>query len=187
MKKTYKITFPFKGKVKTQLKIATSKDGSKRLIKPKDVKQFENAVRIILSTAFPIEERPLKGYIKLDMHHYTQYKRDKDTNLITPKQLSDLDNVLKVVMDTLQPIYIKAIKYGPDGEPVMTDKGNVSYTKEMVTPGVIIDDKYVIRIGLNWLPVEKVEDEKIVLFLTTVDEEDLFKPDDLPGEIVDLN
>lgn len=186
MAQIYKITFPFRGKVKTQLKITTNKDGSKRLVKPKNVKIFEDAIRIILASAFPIEERPLLGYIKLDMHHYTQYKRDKITNLIVPKQLSDIDNVLKTVMDTLQPIYAKITKLDEEGEPVLTSKGNVSYTKQVVTEGIITDDKYVIRAGLNWIPVEEEKNEKIVLYLTTISEEELFLPDIPSGDIIDL-
>jgi len=185
-KKVFKVTFPFRGRVKTQLKIATGRDGSKRLIKPKDVKQFENAMRVILSVAFPIEERPIHGYIKLEMFHYTQYKRDKTTNLLIPSVLSDLDNVLKLTQDCFQPVFANIVKLDEDGNPIFTSTGKMSYTKQEVTPGVIKDDKYVMRAGLHWIPVETKEEERIEVYISTLSEKELFNPHLPKGEIVDL-
>lgn len=185
-KPIYKVTFPFRGRVKTQLRITTAKDGSKRLVKPKDVKQFENALRVILATAFPLEERPIEGYIRFDMFHYSQYKRDKETKLIVPRQLSDLDNVAKLLIDTFQPIYAKITKLGPDGEPERTPTGQIRYTKQLVSPGVITDDKYVMRAGLHWIPVETQEEEKIEVYISTMSEKELFSPPLPLQNVIDL-
>jgi Holliday junction resolvase RusA-like endonuclease len=185
-KKIFKVTFPFRGRVKTQLKIVTSKDGSKRLIKPKDVKQFENAMRTILSVAFPIEERPVEGYIKFEMFHYTQYKRTKDGLIVSSRSSIDLDNVLKLTQDCFQPVFVNIVKLDEEGNPIMTAKGKTSYTKQEVTPGVIKDDKYVMRAGLHWIPVETKEEERIEVYISTLSEKELFHPQLPKGEIVDL-
>jgi len=184
--KIFKVTFPFRGKVKTQLKITTSKDGSKRLVKPKDVKLFENAMRVVLAAAFPIEDRPIQGYIKFEMFHYTQYKRDSNGMIISNGSAVDLDNVMKLTQDTFQPIYAKIVKLDDFGNPILTKSGQMSYTKQEVTPGVIQDDKYVMRAGLHWIPVESKEEERIEVYISTLSEKELFKPKLPKGDIVDL-
>lgn len=184
-KKIYKFTFPFKGQVKTQLKIATSRNGGKRLVKPKNVKQFENAVRTILSTVFPLEERPIEGYLRFDMVHYTKYRRGED-NVLLPEKTADLDNLFKTLADCFEPVYIKQTKLDEDGNALLTEKGNMKYEKVMVTPGVIRNDKYIMRANLLWIPVEKEEDEKIEVYISTLDEKELFLPPTFDGEVIEL-
>ena len=187
MSKTYKITFPFRGKVKTQLRIVTKKDGSKTLIKPGNVKQFERAVRTILLCAFPLEERPIKGYVRFDMHHYTEFKRNSD-GAIEPKQISDLDNIFKTLADCFEPLYVKEFLYDENDKPILTKAGNHSYKKVIQNKGqgVIENDKYIMRANLQWIPVHKKEEERLEVFLTPLTEEELFIPPSLPYEIEDV-
>lgn len=183
MKKTYKFTFPFTGQVKTQLIISKN-----RLVKPKNVKRFEDAVRAVLAEAFPLEQRPIEGYLKFQMVHYTTYKRDEQTGVIAPTAKGDLDNLIKNLQDCFQPIYKKMTKLKENGEMVFTEKGNPSYSKVEVTPGVIKDDKYIMRAGLYWVPVHKKEDERIEVYITQLREEELFMPPTFQeDEIIDLS
>lgn len=170
MAKSYKFTFPFRGQVKTQLIISKN-----RLVKPKNVRNFENAVRACLAETFPIEKRPIEGYLRFQMLHYTTFKRD-DEDVIMPEKAGDLDNLIKCIQDCFQPIYKKITKLDENGEMIFTKKGNPSYTKVEVTPGVIKDDKYIMRAGLYWIPVHKKEDEKIEIYITPISEEELFIP-----------
>lgn len=185
MHKTYKIVFPFTGQVKTQLRIATAKDGSKRLFKPANVRQFENAVRTILAAAFPFEKRPIKGYLRFDMHHYSLFKRTED-GIIEPKKISDLDNVFKTLADCFEPIYAKQLLYDENGRPVESKTGKHSYKKVMVTPGVIENDKYIMKERLTWIPVHTKEEERLEIFITPFTEEELFTPPVLPFDVIDV-
>lgn len=182
MNKIFKFSFPFRGQVKTQLIISKN-----RLVKPKNVKNFENAVRTILSVVFPFENRPIEGYLRFDMVHYSQYKRDND-DAIVPKKISDIDNIYKTLADAFEPIYIKKTKLDENGEIVYTKKGQPSYTKIMVSPGVIKNDKFIYRANLTWVPVEFEEEEKIEVFVRVINEEELFNPPDFSShEIIDLS
>lgn len=167
--------FPFKGRVKTQLKITPKRDGTIGLVKPADVKRFENAVRMILSKTFPEELRPIHGYIEFTLNHYTVHKRTKD-GLLTPEKPMDCDNILKTVQDCFQPLKKKVAKVDEDGQPILTKKGNLSYEWVTVQEGVISDDKYVYRASSNWIPVESKDDEGIEIFIRLITEDDLRKP-----------
>jgi Holliday junction resolvase RusA-like endonuclease len=171
MKNTYKFTFPFTGQVKTQLIISKN-----RLVKPKNVKKFENAVRSCLAVAFPLELRPIEGYLRFDMIHYTQYKRDSEGAILPKKHYGDNDNIFKTLADCFEPIYKKMVLFDEDGNPLLTDKGNKRYEKVLVTPGVIKNDKYIFRANLNWVPVETEEEERIEVYITPLSEEELFLP-----------
>lgn len=179
MDQTLKFTFPFKGKVKTQLIIAKN-----RLIKPKNVKQFEFAVRNILMTVFPLEKRPLTGYLKFEMFHYTTYKRNKEGD-IEPTALGDLDNLFKTLADCFEPVYKNITALDDNGEMMFTKTGKPKTKKEMVTPGVITNDKKIVKAGLHWVPIENEKEERIELFISPLREEDLFHPN-LPKDVVDL-
>lgn len=182
MRKTYRFLFPFKGQVKTQLIISKN-----RLVKPKNVRHFENAVRLHLEQAFPLNQRPIEGYLMFRMVHYTKYKRNKE-GLIEPVKISDLDNLIKTIQDCFQPIYGRFTKVDDKGQPVLTKKGNLSYEKAIITPGVIKDDKYIMRAGMYWIPVETDAEERIEIFLSNVSEEELFKPPVFADEeIIDLS
>ncbi|PGK51318.1 hypothetical protein CN918_26365 [Priestia megaterium] len=186
MKTTYKIVFPFRGKVKTQLRIGTRKDGSKVLYQPANVKQFENAVRTILMCSFPLEERPLKGYLRFDMHHYTQFKRNKD-GIIEPKQISDLDNIFKTLADCFEPIYAKEFLYDENGRPELSKSGKHAYKKVVATPGVIENDKYIMKEHLHWIPVHKEDEERLEVFITMLDEEELFVPPTFSTSVIEVS
>lgn len=178
MKKTFKFTFPFTGQVKTQLIISKN-----RLVKPKNVKRFEDAVSACLATAFPLNHRPIEGYFRFQMVNYTQFKRD-DEGIISPIRTMDLDNIFKLIADCFQPVYKKMTKLDENGEMEFTEKGNPKYTKIEVTPGVIKDDKYIMRAGLYWVPVHKKEDEKIEVYISQLNEEELFIPPNFDEEDV---
>lgn len=183
MKKTYKFTFPFTGQVKTQLIISKN-----RLIKPKNVKRFEDAVRACLAEAFPFEMRPIEGYLRFVMVNYTQFKIENESEALIPIKSMDLDNIQKMMQDCFQPVYKKITKLDEKGEMVFTAKGNPSYTKLEVTPGVIKDDKYIMRAGLYWVPVHRKEEERIEVYITQLSEEELFVPPSFEGEeIIDLS
>lgn len=174
--KTYKFTFPFTGQVKTQLRIVRGKDGKRPyLMKPANVKQFENAVRSVLAVAFPFEHRPLQGYLRFDMVHYTTFRRNPE-GAIEPTKKGDLDNLFKTLADCFEPIYKKILLYDEDGNPLLTEKGSKRYKKEIVSPGVIQNDKYIMRAGLHWVPVHNEEDERIEVFVTSLEEDMLFSP-----------
>lgn len=180
---TYKITFPFRGKVKTQLKISGN-----RLVKPADVKGFERAVRMILSVAFPMEQRPIEGYLKFEMYHYTQYRKDVDGVLQMVKPL-DLDNAFKVLADAFEPIY-KNVPLPPDeetGEFSFTKSGKLKTSRVLVSPGVIKNDKYIKKAVLDWVPVETLEEERIEVFITVLSEKDLFLGPRHDDEVIELN
>lgn len=181
-KPVYHFVFPFVGQVKTQLKIVTVRSANgkegRTLAKPKAVKQFEKAVRLQLLDDFPLEKRPISGHLSFQLVHYTQYKRD-EKNVIIPKKEMDLDNVLKTMQDCFQPQYRRALKTNESGEVVYTKKGNARYTKELAVQGVIEDDKYIVRAGLFWVPVETEKEERIEVFVTTIDEKTLFTPPNL--------
>lgn len=182
MKKTYKFTFPFVGQVKTQLIISKN-----RLVKPKNVKRFEDAVRLCLAEAFPLEARPIEGYLKFQLVHYTQFRRDEE-GVIEQMKKSDLDNVMKTLADIFQPIYKKVTKLDANGDMMFTEKGNPRYTKVEVTPGVIKDDKYIVRAGLYWVPVHHKEEERIEVYITPIREEELFIPPFFhEDDIIDLS
>jgi len=174
--------FPFRGKVKTQLKITPKRDGTIGLVKPADVKHFENAVRTILSSTFPEELRPIHGYIEFTLNHYTMYKRTKD-GLLSPEKEMDCDNLLKAVQDCFQPLKKKVTKLGKDGQPIFTKKGNLSYEWVVIEKGVISDDKFVYRASSNWIPVENKKDEGIEVFIRLITEEELRKPVIPNGEV----
>jgi Holliday junction resolvase RusA-like endonuclease len=174
MKTTYKITFPFRGQVKTQLKIASAKNSNKKwLIKPKNVKIFEHTVRAYLLEAFPIHMRPLRSYIRFDMIHYTTFKRN-DEGFIEPDAAGDLDNLVKCLQDCFEPIYQKVICVD-EGEIKYTPKGNPRYTKEMITPGVIQNDNQIMRAPLSWVPVYSKQEERLEVYITPLREEELFE------------
>lgn len=180
---TYKIIFPFTGKVKTQLKISGN-----RLVKPADVKGFERAVRTILSVAFPMEERPLEGYLKFEMYHYTRYKRDAD-GLLNQIQKMDLDNIAKNLFDCFEPIY-KNVPLPPDeitGEFEFTPSGKLKTKKVIVSPGVIKNDKYIKKAVLDWVPVETEAEERIEVYITPLSEDDLFLGPCHDDRVVELN
>lgn len=182
MKPTYKFTFPFTGQVKTQLVIAKN-----RLIKPKNVKRFEEAVRACLAEAFPFHLRPIEGYLRFHMVHYTQFKRD-EKGIISPTVKGDLDNTIKTLADCFQPIYKKMTKLGEDGEMIFTQKGNPSFSRVEVSPGVISDDKYIMRAGMHWVPVHHKKEERMEVFISVLTEEELFTPPSFEGEhIIDLS
>lgn len=169
MSQIYKFVFPFKGQVKTQLIISKNK-----LIKPKNVKQFENRVRSLLAVQFPNEYRPIKGHLQCDLYHFTQYKLDDDGYLL-PKYKGDLDNIFKVLADCFEPIYKKVTLIDDDGKTLKTNKGNNRFKKVLVTPGVIENDEYISKANLNWVPVENEEDERIEIYLKALSENDLKK------------
>jgi Holliday junction resolvase RusA-like endonuclease len=180
---TYKITFPFRGKVKTQLKISGN-----RLVKPADVKGFERAVRSVLAVAFPMEERPIEGYLKFEMYHFTRYKKDDDGILHMVKPM-DLDNVMKLIQDSFEPIY-KNVPIPPDeitGEFEFTKTGKLKTRKVEVSPGVIKNDKYIKKAILDWVPVETEEEERIEVYITQLTESDLFLGPQHDHLIVELN
>ena len=179
----YKITFPFAGKVKTQLKISGN-----RLVKPADVKGFERSVRTILSVAFPLEHRPIEGYLKFEMYHFTRYKRDAD-GMLNQLKLSDLDNIFKTLADCFEPIY-KNIPLPPDdesGEFEFTKSGRLKTKKVMISPGVIKNDKFIKKAILDWVPVETEDEERIEVYISVLSEEDLFKGPQHKDEVVELN
>lgn len=183
MKKIYKFTFPFTGQVKTQLIISKN-----RLVKPKNVKRFEDAVRSCLAEAFPLNQRPIEGYLKFEMLHYTQFKRDSDGNIIQASNNGDLDNLMKTLGDLFQPIYKKITKLDHDGQMEFTSKGNPRYTRVEVTPGVIKDDKYIMRAGLSWIPVHTKNEERIEVYITQLTEDELFLPPSIVNEMtIDLS
>lgn len=186
MKKSYKIVFPFRGKVKTQLRIVTLKNGSKTLMKPQNVKLFEKAVRNILLYAFPLPTRPIKGYLRFDMHHYTQFKRNKDES-IEPKQISDLDNVFKTLADCFEPIYVKQRLYNENGRPLLTDTGLHKSKKMKATEGVITNDKFIMKANLEWIPVHTEDEERLEVFITPLTEEELFQIPTLPFDVEDVS
>jgi Holliday junction resolvase RusA-like endonuclease len=180
---TYKITFPFTGKVKTQLKISGN-----RLIKPADVKKFEREVRTILAVAFPMEERPIEGYLKFEMYHFTRYKRDSE-GLLNPTVPGDLDNLMKNLADCFEGIY-KNIVLPPDeitGEIKKTPSGKMKSRKVMVSPGVIKNDKFIKKAILDWVPVETEEEERIEVYITPISEEDLFLGPQHDHTVIELN
>lgn len=176
MSDVHRFFFPFTGKVKTQLKIVKRKDGGAGLIKPASVKKFEKEVRKYLAIAFPIELRPLNGYIEFTLNHYTKYKRDKN-GLLVPEEYAqfDLDNLLKAVQDCFQPYKKKFTKYNEDGSAMKTAKGNHSYEWIEIEPGVISDDKFVYRDSSNWVPVNNKNEEGIEVFIRLMNENELFK------------
>jgi len=185
-KKTFKVMFPFSGQVKTQMRIATKKNGKSYLFQPNNVKRFETSVRTILMYAFPLEKRPIQGYLRFDMHHYTQFKRDKE-GLIVPTKKGDLDNIFKTLADCFEPIYRKRLKYEKDGvTPVLKKNGDYTYEKFIVTEGVIRNDKYIMKGQQHWIPVHTEEEERLEVFITVLTEEELFIPPSLPYEVVDL-
>lgn len=175
--KIYRFFFPFTGKVKTQLKIVKKKDGNTGLVKPKNVKTFEKEAKKHLAICFPIELRPLYGYIEFTLNHYTKYKRDKQ-DLLIPESYAqfDLDNLLKAVQDCFQPTKKRLTIYNDDGSVKLTNKGNHSYEWVEIEPGVIQDDKFVYRELSNWVPVEEKEREGVEVFIRLITEEELFKP-----------
>lgn len=182
MTKVYKFSFPFSGQVKTQLVISNN-----RLVKPKNVKRFEDAVRLCLAEAFPLNLRPIEGYLKFQMVHYSQFKRDKDDHVIQLVNNGDLDNLMKTLGDVFQPVYKKITKLDDQGEMLFTEKGNPMYTKVEVSPGVIKDDKYIMRAGLYWVPVHTKKEERIEVYITQLAEEELFIPPNFDGkEVIDL-
>ncbi|MGN5650293.1 RusA family crossover junction endodeoxyribonuclease [Bacillus sp. Brlt_9] len=188
MNKVYRFFFPFTGKVKTQLKIVRKNDGSAGLVKPKDVKKFENEVRKHLSIAFPPELRPIKGYYEFTLNHYTLFKRD-DNGMLTPEHYAqfDLDNLQKAVQDCFQPLKKKLTKYDETGQAKKTKKGNTSYELVEIEPGVISDDKFVYRGSSNWVPVREKSDEGIEIYIRLLDESDLFSPIIPPGNATTFN
>jgi Holliday junction resolvase RusA-like endonuclease len=183
MSPIYKFVFPFSGQVKTQLVISKN-----RLIKPKNVKRFEDAVRVCLAEAIPLEQRPINGYLKFQMIHYTQFKRNKEGEVVQLVNNGDLDNLMKTMGDVFQPVYRKMTKFDKNGEMEFTEKGNPKYTKVEVTPGVIKDDKYIVRAGLYWIPVHTKEEERIEVYITPISEDELFEPPKFDNEkIIDLS
>lgn len=177
MSDVHRFFFPFTGKVKTQLKIVKKKNGSTGLIKPANVKKFEKEVRKHLAITFPIELRPLHGYIEFTLNHYTKYKRDVN-GLLVPEQYAqfDLDNLLKTVQDCFQPYKKKFIKFNEDGTAKKTDKGNDSFEWIELEAGIISNDKFVYRDSSNWVPVENKEQEGIEVFIRLIGERELLKP-----------
>ncbi|MED4285636.1 hypothetical protein P4679_27290 [Priestia megaterium] len=177
MSEVHRFFFPFTGKVKTQLKIVKKKDGSTGLIKPANVKKFEKEMRKHLSIAFPVELRPLHGYIEFTLNHYTKYKRDS-SGLLVPEQYAqfDLDNLLKTVQDCFQPYKKKFTKYNEDGTTKKTEKGNNSYEWIELEAGIISNDKFVYRDASNWIPVDDKDDEGIEVFIRLMEEKELFLP-----------
>lgn len=182
----HRFFFPFTGKVKTQLKIVPKKDGTTGLIKPANVKKFEKAIRTYLSIAFPIELRPIHGYIEFVLNHYTMYKRDEE-ELMVPAHYAqfDMDNLLKAVQDCFQPFKKKMTKYNEDGSAITTAKGNPSFEWIELEPGIISNDKFVYRGSANWIPVETKIEEGIEVFIRLMDEKELFIPVIPPGRIKD--
>ena len=174
MSKTYKFTIPFKGKVKTQMQLFTRKNGKPGMRKPDDVIRFEHEVRRVLEEAFPMEHRPIEGYLKFEVFHFTHYKRDKLKMLVPSVSVGDLDNVIKVLADIFQPVYRHETKVDKNGQPIMTKKGQVSTTKVVHKQGVIIDDKYITDVSAKWIPIEKDQLEHIEVYITQIPEEDLF-------------
>ncbi|MGF7535798.1 RusA family crossover junction endodeoxyribonuclease [Bacillus mexicanus] len=186
MSEVHRFFFPFTGKVKTQLKIVSKKDGSLGLVKPKNVKKFEREIRKYLSIAFPPEIRPLSGYIELTLNHYTKFKRDPKTSLLVPEHYAqfDLDNLLKTVQDCFQPVKRKMTKFNDDGTPMLTAKGNPSYEWIEIEPGVISDDKFVYRDSSNWVPVNEKTLEGVEVFIRLMTEAELFQPIIPSGTII---
>jgi Holliday junction resolvase RusA-like endonuclease len=174
--------------VKTQLKIVRKNDGTTGLIKPKDVKKFENEIRKHLSIAFPPDLRPLKGYYEFTLNHYTLYKRD-DNGMLIPEHYAqfDLDNLLKAVQDCFQPLKKKLTKYDESGEAKKTKKGNTSYELVEIEPGIISDDKFVYRGSANWVPVNEKSEEGIEIYIRLLEESELFSPNTPPGETTTFN
>lgn len=177
--KTYKFTFPFKGKVKTQLVISKN-----RLIKPKSVKAFEFSVRTILMAAFPIEMRPIDGYLQFTTVHYTTYKRDADGTIV-PALQGDLDNLYKTLADCFEPVSIKKTLLDENGEMVLTASGKPKYTKEIVTPGVIVNDRRIVRGNMLLSLVEDASEERIEIYVKILSEKELFNPP-LPKDSIEL-
>lgn len=175
MRNVYRFVFPFKGQVKTQLIISKNK-----LVKPKNVRLFENAVRLKLDEIFPAEMRPIEGYLSFSMVHYTMYKRNKE-GLLEPTKKSDLDNLIKTIQDCFQPLYQKFNKVDENGNPVLTKTNKISYEKVMVSQGVIRDDKYILRANMSWIPVETAAEERIEIFISVLDEKELFIEPDFEG------
>lgn len=186
MPKTYKFTFPFRGKVKTQMKLFKKRDGSVGMRKPADVVQFENKVRAILAKAFPEEFRPIEGYIKLELLHYTTYRRDKNLLLVPTHSASDLDNIIKIIGDLIQPVYVNSTLTDDEGNPLKTKTGKLKSFKKKIIEGVIIDDKYIADVSAKWVPIEDEHTERIEVFIATIPEEELFGVKLDYDEIIDL-
>ena len=180
MKPIYKFSFPFTGKVKTQLVIAKN-----RLVKPKSVKHFEDQVRLVLAHHFPIGLRPIKGYLKVDMYHFTEFKEDKN-GVLCPTVKGDLDNLYKALVDCFQPVTKKMTVFGQDGKAVLTEKGNVKYTHQKIVEGVIENDKYIVEGSQRWVPVEIKSEERIEVYITVLSKEELFSPILPDGRIMEI-
>lgn len=164
----YTFVFPFKGKVKTQMMITKN-----RMVKPKAVKAFENQVRRVLADQFPLAFRPVKGYIKLVMIHYTYAKRDQEGFLI-PIDPGDLDNLYKCLSDCFQPVYEKRTVMDAAGQPLWTPTGRPKTRYEKIVEGVIPNDKYIVEGIQRWIPIPETNVERIEVHLSVLTEDELW-------------
>jgi hypothetical protein len=104
--------------------------------------------------------------------------------MMEPEVKGDLDNIFKCLADCFEPVKKKIAVYKEDGSPELTKKENQKYSLMEISPGVIVNDKFIKRGGQVWVPVHNKKEERLEVYVSFLTEEELFTPTLPPTEQV---